>query len=120
MQGARITVHLELDREELLALLSYIALGLNFSAAYSGEGGFLSRHEIGLHLSYINADGAARLTAKLATQSLHSKKRGSTRTRVEKPQPDLRFDWRKKGIAVVPRLMHLTQSPLEPISIVEG
>jgi hypothetical protein len=38
----------------------------------------------------------------------------------EKPQPDLRFDWRKKGIAVVPRLMHLTQSPLEPISIVEG
>ena len=34
MQGARITVHLELDREELLALLSYIALGLNFSAAY--------------------------------------------------------------------------------------
>ena len=41
MQGARITIHLELDREELLALLSYIALGLNFSAAYSGEGGFL-------------------------------------------------------------------------------
>jgi len=60
-------IHLELDREELLALLSYIALGLNFSAAYSGEGGFLSPHEIGLHLSYINADGAARLTAKLAT-----------------------------------------------------
>ena len=30
MQGARITVHLELDGEELLALLSYIALGLNF------------------------------------------------------------------------------------------
>src|SRR3954453_3251985 len=67
MQGARITVHLELDREELLALLSYIALGLNFSAAYSGEGGFLSPHEIDLHLSYINADGVARLTAKLAT-----------------------------------------------------
>ncbi|MGA7863306.1 MAG: hypothetical protein WCA23_04815, partial [Stellaceae bacterium] len=41
-QRPRITVHLELDREELLALLSYIALGLNFSAAYSGEGGFLS------------------------------------------------------------------------------
>ena len=67
MQGARITIHLELDREELLALLSYIALGLNFSAAYSGEGGFLSPHEIGLHLSYINTDGATRLTAKLAT-----------------------------------------------------
>ena len=67
MQGARITIHLELDREELLALLSYIALGLNFSAAYSGEGAFLSPHEIILHLGYINADGATRLTAKLAT-----------------------------------------------------
>lgn len=65
--GPRITVHLELDGEELLALLSYIAVGLNFSAAYSGKGRFLSPHEIGLHLGYINADGAARLTAKLAT-----------------------------------------------------
>jgi hypothetical protein len=65
--GDAITVHLELDGEELLALLSYIALGLNFSATYSGEGGFLSPHEIGLHLGYINADGAARLTMKLAT-----------------------------------------------------
>ena len=54
-------------REELLALLSYIALGLNFSAVYSGEGGFLSPHEIGLHLGSINADGATRLTTKLAT-----------------------------------------------------
>jgi len=60
-------IHLELDREELLALLSYIALGLNFSAVYSGEGGFLWPHEIGLNLGSSNADGARRLTTKLAT-----------------------------------------------------
>jgi hypothetical protein len=50
-------------------------------------------HEIGLRLSYINADGAARLTAKLATQSPHSKKRGSTRTRVKSRTRIFEFDW---------------------------
>ena len=66
-RGRELRFTSNLTARNCFALLSYIALGLNFSAAYSGEGGFLSPHEIGLHLSYINADGAARLTAKLAT-----------------------------------------------------
>jgi len=47
-------------------LLSYIALGLNFSAICSGQGNFLSPDEIAVHAARINAEGADQLVAKLA------------------------------------------------------
>jgi hypothetical protein len=54
------------DREELLALLSYMAIGLNYSAQCSREGAFLSTDEITMHLKFINSPGAERLQAKVA------------------------------------------------------
>ena len=56
---------LDLDREEVLALLSYIAIGLHILAIAGGNGGSLSPDELNSHLNNINADGADRLTQKL-------------------------------------------------------
>ena len=58
-------ISLDLDREEILALLSYIAIGLHVLAIAGGNGGSLSPDELSTHLDYINADGADRLTQKL-------------------------------------------------------
>ena len=57
--------NLNLDREEVLALLSYIAIGLHVLAIAGGNGGSLSPDELNSHLDNINADGADRLTQKL-------------------------------------------------------
>jgi len=56
---------LNLDRDEVLALLAYISVGLHVSSIAVDEGAPLSPHELNIHLSYINADGADRLTQKL-------------------------------------------------------
>ena len=56
---------LDLDRDEVLALLSYIAIGLHILAIAGGNGGSLSPDELNSHLNNINADGADRLTQKL-------------------------------------------------------
>jgi hypothetical protein len=58
-------ISLNLDRDEVLALLSYIAIGLHVLAIARGDGGSLSPDEFNSHLGYINADAADRLTQKL-------------------------------------------------------
>jgi hypothetical protein len=47
--------------------LSYIALGLNFSAIWSGQGNFLLPREIALHAARTGVAGANRLITKLTT-----------------------------------------------------
>jgi len=59
------SICLDLDRDEVLALLSYIAIGLHILAIAGGNGGSLSPDEFNSHLGNINADAADRLTQKL-------------------------------------------------------
>lgn len=71
-----IDIQLDLDREELLALLSYVAVGLHVLAIASGGEGSLSPHELSVYLSNIDADGAVRLTLKL-TAAIRLSNRGT-------------------------------------------
>jgi hypothetical protein len=57
---------LDLDREELLALLSYMTIGLNYAAFCSGERAFLSATEIDLHLKLTNSQRVEGLQAKVS------------------------------------------------------
>jgi hypothetical protein len=70
--GGPVSFKLDLDRDELLALLSYMTIGLNYSAICSGEGSFLSPNEIALHLTFINSQGAERLQAKVAAAAAYA------------------------------------------------
>jgi hypothetical protein len=63
--GDLTTFPLELERKELLALLSYMALGSNFCAIATGEGGFLSPDEVSMHMMNVNTNAAKRFAAKL-------------------------------------------------------